>query len=218
MVTIRNNSLELEDGDTISVDGTELTFRSSGELEFPDGETAITLSDIDGANIAPNSVDANSYNESVIDHDQTTNRTHNGDDISPNGVDANAVDAGSVTADTLEADSAIVNGTADVVELLTDTLAGADLANASENQILVAQGDGTLSTQTQTQVTTQIASGSIDTTSSADAFAWGVTTDGVVITEAGSDRTTILQGMSNEVFVTLEHDGDRTVFYTIYKL
>lgn len=58
MVTIRNNSLELQDGDTISVDGTELTFRSSGELEFPDGETAISLSDIDGADIAPNSVDA----------------------------------------------------------------------------------------------------------------------------------------------------------------
>ena len=58
MVTIRNNSLELEDGDTISVDGTELTFRSSGEIEFPDGETAISLSDIDGADIAPNSVNA----------------------------------------------------------------------------------------------------------------------------------------------------------------
>ena len=59
MVTIRNNSLELEDGDTISVDGTELTFRSSGELEFPDGEKFISLSDIDGADIAPNSVDVN---------------------------------------------------------------------------------------------------------------------------------------------------------------
>jgi hypothetical protein len=69
MVTIRNNSIELEDGDTISVDGTELTFRSSGELEFPDGETAISLSDIDGADIAPNSI---SFADSITDAEGNT--------------------------------------------------------------------------------------------------------------------------------------------------
>jgi len=50
-------------------------------------------------------LDANGYNISnlgsinadAVDHDSTTNRTHQGDDLSPNSVDANAVNTGQVT-------------------------------------------------------------------------------------------------------------------------
>jgi len=66
MVTIQSGSIEVEDGDTISVDGSELTLRDTGEIELPNGETLISLSDINGNDISPASVDATELDVSNI--------------------------------------------------------------------------------------------------------------------------------------------------------
>jgi hypothetical protein len=74
MVTIQSGSIEVEDGDTISVGGTELTFRDTGEIELPSGETLISLSDINGNDISPASVTADALEavESLNGADLTT--------------------------------------------------------------------------------------------------------------------------------------------------
>ena len=38
-------------------------------------------------------VSANDYNDGAIDHDQTSNRAHSGDNLSPNSIDAAEVSA-----------------------------------------------------------------------------------------------------------------------------
>lgn len=66
MVTIQSGSIEVEDGDTISVGGTELTFRDTGEIELPSGETLISLSDINGNDISPATVSADTIEANTL--------------------------------------------------------------------------------------------------------------------------------------------------------
>ena len=83
-----------------------------------------------GDEITTNSITSDSYNDDAIDHDQTSNRTHSGDSLTPASVDSNTVS----TAD------AITNNGGDYNEAIEThaTASGAvtvDLADGNHHRI-----------------------------------------------------------------------------------
>jgi hypothetical protein len=130
MVRFDQNRIVFEDEDNIDQYRVELLNTGELEIEYlPSGdmwkfENDGTL-DADSLNVA-------NYNDSAIDHDKTSNRTHDGDDLSPATLEAGT----KLSAPTAsEGDVVTVPDNPDVVPIYFDAQTGQPLVPNLEETV-----------------------------------------------------------------------------------